>query len=104
MDTSKILAELHAERDRIDQAITVLEALSHTARVRVSAIDKSATGGRRTRRRMSAAARKRISEAAKRRWATKKNLATSRISAAGRKRISEAARKMWAERRKTKAS
>lgn len=88
MDTSRILNELRSERDRINQAIAALEALTPSApqtasqpkrRGRKPAAAKQGPGqpapakqvsaGKRT---LSPSARKRISEAAKRRWAAQK--------------------------------
>ena len=96
MDTRLILAELRAERQRIDQAITALGSLDHAGR----------NTKKRGRRRMSAAGRKRISEAAKAMWARRKKARTTRhMSAATRKRLSELAKQRWAERKKkTKAA
>ena len=105
MDTQSILNDLRAERDRLNTAIAALEG---------------STGGRRSsnsfptrrRRRMSAAARARISRAMKARWAAKKKGARPQqktaskqkrrggITAAGRKRLSEMMKQRWAERRK----
>ena len=67
MNTSKILAELRGERDRINQAIAALESLGSGAASSKSG--GASKGGPRKRRKMSAEARKRISDAAKRRWA-----------------------------------
>ncbi len=131
MDTTRILADLRAERNRIDQAISALESLAATgtAANRGHAKPKGGTifqvGANRPsrpgRRTMSAAAKKRISEAAKKRWArlraiseakppaaqkpasAKKAAPARHMSAAARKRISEAAKKRWAARRKAKA-
>ena len=61
MDIDRILEELRAERDRVNQAIEALGGASSTGRGR--------RGGRRGKRRLSAEGRRRISEAAKRRWA-----------------------------------
>jgi hypothetical protein len=119
MDTQRILIDLRAERDRINQAIAALEALDSTAAPASRPMQPPQAaprprGGKRT---MSAAARQKISEAAKRRWAKQKaqaakpkvtakqtapkpTAAKRTISAAGRKRIAEAAKKMWAERKK----
>jgi hypothetical protein len=69
MDTAAILAELTAERDRLDQAIAALRGKGNT---------RTVTGkpdGRRGKRRLSAAARKRISDAQKKRWAERKKQA-----------------------------
>jgi hypothetical protein len=74
MDTRKILADLHTERNRIDQAIAAIEALHRkgaggSAGTRTGVADRKQP---RRRRRMSAAARKRISEMMKKRWAERK--------------------------------
>jgi exonuclease VII small subunit len=61
MNTEEILRQLEAERDRLTEAINAL---------RTGGGQRSAT--RRTGRRLSAAARKRISEAQKKRWAARK--------------------------------
>ncbi len=59
MDTATVIAELEAERDRLNNAIAALQGVRH-----------SRTNGRR--RHLSAAARKRISDAQKRRWAAQR--------------------------------
>jgi hypothetical protein len=85
MDILKMLSELRAEREQIEQAIRVVERLA------------AATGGKRAgrppkwmaaakpgpemvpprkKRAVSAAARKRMAEAQKKRWAAKKAQAT----------------------------
>ena len=63
MDTQQIISELEAERERLDQAISALRGL-HGRR--------AGAGGRRGRRRLSAAAKRRISEMMKKRWAERK--------------------------------
>jgi len=75
MDTVAILNALRSERDRIVSALTALEGGSR---------GRAAGGGRRigrrrTRRRLSAAARKRISQAAKARWAAVKKAGKKRL-------------------------
>jgi hypothetical protein len=65
MDTQQIITELEAERDRLEQAIS---ALRGSLKARGSAAGR----GRRGRRRLSAAAKKRISEMMKKRWAERK--------------------------------
>jgi len=60
LDTEQILEALMAERQRIDKAIAALGGSSRTGRGAL---------GRRGPRHMSAEARRRISEAQKRRWA-----------------------------------
>jgi len=68
LDTEQIIDALRAERQRIDRAIAVLEGSSRAARGGL---------GRRGPRHMSAEARKRISEAQKRRWAEQRKKAKS---------------------------
>jgi hypothetical protein len=76
MDTHNILAELRAERERIDQAISALEALgSDSASARRTGRRSAGAGATRGRRHMSAATRKRISEMMKQRWAERKRRA-----------------------------
>ena len=102
MDTTRILTELRAERQRIDQAITALESLGYAGpSIRGRRPGKPA----RRRRHMSAAGRKRISEAAKAMWVRRrkkvgKASTTRRMSAATRKRLSELAKQRWAERKR----
>ena len=110
MDTKHILAELRAERQSIDKAITALESLGHTGAAVSPAgrasVGRTAAGLRGGRRRISAAGRKRISEAAKAMWAArrKKTRAPRHMSAATRKRLSELAKQRWAERRRAKTA
>ena len=68
MDTNRILAELRAERGRIDQAILALEAFNSTGRRGVGRPPGAARRARR-RGRMSAAARRKLSRLLKQRWA-----------------------------------
>jgi hypothetical protein len=68
MDTNRILAELRAERDRIDQAISALEAVNSTGHRSVGRPPRAAAT-RRRRGRMSAAARRKLSRLLKQRWA-----------------------------------
>ncbi len=107
MDTRTILADLKAELNRLNQAIATLESLDGTATgTTPAAVAAPKRGGR---RRMSAAGRKRISEAAKARWAAKRKAASKPatktgahkpMSAATKKRLSELAKKRWAQRKK----
>ena len=69
MDTQQIISELEAERDRLEQAISALRG-SMNGRRSIAAV-----GGRRGRRHLSAAAKKRISEMMKKRWAERKRAA-----------------------------
>jgi len=82
MDIKQMLADLIAERDRIDQAIAALQQLDTTserttepARTAAKKIAAPAKKGRGGRRQMSAAGRKRISEMMKRRWAERRKKA-----------------------------
>lgn len=115
MDTARILHELRIERDRIQKAIDALENLTSTSTQAVARpASKQSPKGKRT---MSAAARRKISESAKKRWAERKQGAAAKprtsakqatpkrtkggLTTAGRKRLSELMRKRWAERRKS---
>lgn len=69
MDIAQILDNLKAERDRIDQAVTAL--VGNPARK--PGRPRLVSGTTRPKRRMSATARKRISQAAKKRWALWRN-------------------------------
>ena len=68
MTFQQVVAELKAERDRLDRAIAAIESLKATNH-RGSRPAGSISAPKRRRRGMSAAGRKRISEAAKKRWA-----------------------------------
>lgn len=73
MDIQPLVSDLKVERNRIDQAISALEGLTSSSPSRRGRPPKAKaavpTAGKK-RRRMSAAARKRISKAMKKRWAT----------------------------------
>ncbi|MBZ5525191.1 MAG: hypothetical protein LAP21_23440 [Acidobacteriia bacterium] len=67
MDTQQILSALREEKDRLEQAISALEGAGGR---------KFGPGvGRRGRRRLSAAAKRRISIMMKKRWAERKKAA-----------------------------
>jgi hypothetical protein len=68
MDTQSIIAELEAERDRLNQAIAALQG-QHTRRLTLSGQPD------RRRRKLSPAARKRIGAAMRKRWAERKRKA-----------------------------
>lgn len=71
MDTTAIIAELEAERDRLNIAINALQgSIRRSGKGRIAA---SPYNGRK--RHLSAAARKRISEAQKKRWAARRRVA-----------------------------
>jgi hypothetical protein len=65
MDTQGIITALEAERDRLDQALTALNGMRRGR--------PAGTNGRK--RHLSAAARKRISNAMKKKWAARKRAA-----------------------------
>ena len=65
MDTQQIITALESERDRLEQAISALRGSLNGRGV-------GAGRGRRGRRRLSAAAKRRISEMMKKRWAERK--------------------------------
>ncbi len=75
MDIQNILSDLKRERDRLDRAIAALEGPGGGRRRGRPVGSVSTT--RRPRRHMSAAARKRISEMMKLRWAERKRKAKS---------------------------
>jgi hypothetical protein len=93
MDLTNLVAALKELRTRIDQAIAALENVGAAGR---------------TRPHMSAAARKRISEAMKQRWAkrkgktSKKSEARPAMSAAARKKLSALMKARWAAKKKAK--
>jgi hypothetical protein len=67
MDRATIIAELEAQRDRLNQAIAALRgSQNRTARTLSGKPDGQ-------KRRLSAAARKKIGETMKKRWAERKN-------------------------------
>jgi len=100
------LKGLEAERTKIDDEIVQIKSQVNPR----PATTQSATAGSSTppkKRTMSAAARKKISEAMKRRYAElnsgKRQTASSHLTAAGRKRLSDLMKKRWAEKRKAKS-
>jgi len=107
MDIKPILTDLKAELNRLNQAIAALESLDGTATATTPAAIAAPKRG--VRRRISAAGRKRISEAAKARWAARrkaaakpapaKKAARKPMSAATKKRLSLLAKRRWAARK-----
>jgi len=101
MDANRILAELRAERDGIDQAISALEAVNSTGHRKVGRPPRTATHGGRGR--MSAAARRKLSRLLKERWAQGKMKSRAkakrarRMSKAARRKIAAAQRARWAK-------
>ena len=111
------LKGLEAERAKIDDEIA--EIKSQLGGARPVATREAGNGGAaaQPRKTMSTAAKKKISEAMKRRYAAMKAANTktapakvnkaparsgSRLTAAGRKKLSDLMKKRWAERRKGK--
>ena len=100
MDTRKFLVELRAERNRIDQAISALEAVNSTGRPK-TAVTRRRAG-------MSDSARRKLSRLLKQRWAQGKMRHRAkarpaqapkrarRMSKAARNRIAAAQRARWA--------
>lgn len=69
LDTQTIISELEAERDRLDQAINALQGHRRYGR----------RPGRKPRRHLTAAARKRISEGMKKRWGAAKKAGNNHL-------------------------
>jgi hypothetical protein len=125
METEQIVSLLIAERDRISQAIEALQGPARRGRPRATrSTNPAPAAATPKKRRLSAAGRKAIAEAARRRWAavkkaaapaapsalTKKSAPQSkpapkkrRITAAGRKVMADAAKRRWAAIRAGKA-
>lgn len=114
MNLEDILAELRSQRARIDQAISVLQGsagYSAPRRGRPPKSQAAPTLGQTRRRTMTQAARKRISDAMKRRWAKwkgksapkKKSAARPAVSAAARKKLSNLMKARWAAKKKKPA-
>ena len=121
MDIQNILSELKAEFSRINHAIAALEGLFSSAprRGRPPKSKTAAPAPSKKRRTMSAAARKRISEAMKQRWAQRQNKGTTTskkasgkknaapkksggrrpMSAEARKKLSDLAKQRWSQRK-----
>jgi hypothetical protein len=130
MDTSQILADLRAQRSRIDNAIAALEALNGTKPLGighdlptplgkpVAALDVK-QASQKARRAMSPAARMKIAATQKARWAAKKTsakpvadakqVALKKVEAKtakrvfspeSRKKMAEAQQKRWAKKKR----
>jgi len=130
MDTAQILADLRAQRNRIENAITALEALNETKPLgnehdlptplgKPAVVLDLKQASERVRRTMGPAARKRIAIAQKARWAAKKkptkSVAAARdaapkkvpdktpkrvVSPESRKKMAEAQQKRWAKKKR----
>jgi len=99
-----IIAQLNAERDKAAQQVNALDSV-------IKALSGlNSTSGSRGPRKMSAAARARISASQKARWARTRgqkvvSIAPKRhISAAGLAKIRKATRARWAKLRRQKAT
>jgi hypothetical protein len=76
MDTTKLIRDLRAEKGRIERAIAALEVLGNAgAGSRTARTATASRGAAAGRRKMSPAARKRISEMMKKRWAARRKAA-----------------------------
>ena len=100
------LKGLEAERAKIDDEIAqITSQLNPRPATAQTAIAGTSTSLKK--RTMSAAAREKISEAMKRRYAElnsgKPQSAGSHLTAAGRKRLSDLMKKRWAEKRRGKS-
>jgi hypothetical protein len=71
LDTERIIGLLKDERERIDRAIAALEGGRSPKRTAAASVTSGGSQPRK-RRHMSAEARRRISEAQKKRWAKQK--------------------------------
>ncbi len=107
MDVDRILSELRAERDRIERAISALAGLNSTEqRQAIPRAPRATASSPRKRGRMSAAARRRLSQSLKQRWAAGKMRPGAKaksakpaggMSQAARNRIAAAQRARWAK-------
>lgn len=78
MNAERILSELKLERDRLGRAIEALEGSAGVRRSAAKAVATAAApaaGPGRKRGRLTAAGRKRLSEAMKKRWAERRKKA-----------------------------
>lgn len=69
MNIDTIVAELKAERDRINRALAAIEGLNSTGRRRGRPPGSTNAPKKRGRRKLSAAARRKLSRLLKQRWA-----------------------------------
>lgn len=97
MDTSNILKELKSERARLDAAIAAIEGLVSGPRASAAPAPAAGRPARRGRRRMSAAARKRIADAQRARWAAHKKQTGESAGKAPAKSASKAKKASKAE-------
>jgi hypothetical protein len=78
MNTAQLISSLKSERDKIDAALRALEGLDGTPARKPGKVAGKAVAGTKgqtkPKRKISAAARKKMSEAAKARWAARKRI------------------------------
>jgi hypothetical protein len=84
MNTNEIIQQLRAERAKLDSAIQALEGVGGASAPKrrgrpPGSSNKSVASGTRKTRIMSAAARKRIADAMKKRWAAAKKSGKKRL-------------------------
>jgi hypothetical protein len=105
------LAGLEAQRARIEQQIEAVRSLMSgpTQRAETEPTTDQTPGRRKGH--MSAAGRRAIAEAQRKRWAAKRAEQSARaraakrgLTAAGRKRLADAMKKRWAAKRTAKAA
>jgi hypothetical protein len=111
--TNAAIAGFEQQKDRIDQQIADLRAMLPGGRIEAAS---TVNGSRRKHRRMSAAGKRAIAEAQRKRWAALKGQSVAatpapapakrkrRLSAAGRAAIIAATKKRWALKRAAEAT
>jgi hypothetical protein len=108
LDIDSIVSDLKSEMDRISRAISLLVG----GAVKATSPKGAKTSKRGRKRGLTAAGRRALSIAMKKRWAERRGKTMAKaaapkrrggLTAAGRKKLSEAMKKRWAERRKKQA-
>jgi len=103
VNVQQIVAELKAERAKLDSAIAAIAGLNSTGRRRGRPPGSTNAPQKRGRRQLSAAARRKLSRLLKLRWAqgtmkrAKASKPARRMGRAARKRIAAAQRARWAK-------
>lgn len=104
MNINTIVAELKAERGRINRAIAAIEGLNSTGRRRPGRPPRAI----RKRHTFSAATRARMAAAQRARWAKAKPAQTSKprrkMSAAARRKLSRLLKQRWAQGKMKRAA
>ena len=100
MNIENVISQLERQRSAIDRAISALREIGASNSIPAAAAAGAQRQGKRRKRHMSAEGRKRIAEAARKRWAEmragKASPRKRRLSAEGRRRIVEATKRRWA--------